>query len=83
MRVLLIDDHALFRFGVSELLERRGIQVDARGDGEAGLARVLELTPDVVLLDLRMPQMTGLEVLKRLRAADQTMPCLLYTSRCV
>ncbi|MGB7552056.1 MAG: response regulator, partial [Chromatiaceae bacterium] len=38
MRVLLIDDHALFRFGVSELLERRGIQVDARGDGEAGLA---------------------------------------------
>ena len=51
MRVLLIDDHALFRFGVSELLERRGIQVDARGDGEAGLARVLEMAPDAVLLD--------------------------------
>ncbi len=80
MRVLLIDDHALFRFGVSELLERRGIQVDARGDGEAGLARVLELTPDVVLLDLRMPQMTGLEVLKRLRAADQTMPVAMLTT---
>ena len=80
MRVLLIDDHALFRFGVSELLERRGIQVDARGDGEAGLARVLELAPDVVLLDLRMPQMTGLEVLKRLRAADQTMPVAILTT---
>ncbi|MFZ1576301.1 MAG: response regulator [Chromatiaceae bacterium] len=80
MRVLLIDDHALFRFGVSELLERRGIQVDARGDGEAGLARVLEMVPDVVLLDLRMPQMTGLEVLKRLRDADQTMPVAMLTT---
>lgn len=80
MRVLLIDDHALFRFGVSELLERRGIQVDARGDGEAGLARVLEMAPDVVLLDLRMPQMTGLEVLKRLRDTDQTMPVAMLTT---
>lgn len=80
MRVLLIDDHALFRFGVSELLERRGIQVDARGDGEAGLARVLEMVPDVVLLDLRMPQMTGLEVLKRLRDTDQTMPVAMLTT---
>lgn len=80
MRVLLIDDHALFRFGVSELLERRGIQVDARGDGEAGLARAREQAPDVVLLDLRMPQMTGLEVLKRLRAADQTMPVAMLTT---
>lgn len=80
MRVLLIDDHALFRFGVSELLERRGIQVDACGDGEAGLARVLEMVPDVVLLDLRMPQMTGLEVLKRLRDADQTMPVAMLTT---
>ena len=80
MRVLLIDDHALFRFGVSELLERRGIQVDALGDGEAGLARVLERAPDVVLLDLRMPQMTGLEVLKRLRDAHQTMPVAMLTT---
>ncbi len=80
MRVLLIDDHALFRFGVSELLERRGIQVDALGDGEAGLARVLEGAPDVVLLDLRMPQMTGLEVLKRLRDAHQTMPVAMLTT---
>lgn len=80
MRVLLIDDHALFRFGVSELLERRGIQVEALGDGETGLARVLERAPDVVLLDLRMPQMTGLEVLKRLRDAHQAMPVAMLTT---
>lgn len=80
MRVLLIDDHALFRFGVSELLERRGIQVDALGDGEAGLARVAEMAPDVVLLDLRMPRMTGLDVLKRLREAGKQMPVAMLTT---
>ncbi len=80
MRVLLIDDHALFRFGVSELLERRGIQVDALGDGEAGLARVAAIAPDVVLLDLRMPRMTGLDVLKRLREAGEKMPVAMLTT---
>ncbi|MFZ1537942.1 MAG: response regulator [Chromatiaceae bacterium] len=80
MRVLLIDDHALFRFGVSELLERRGIQVDALGDGEAGLVRVAAIAPDVVLLDLRMPGMTGLDVLKRLREAGEKMPVAMLTT---
>lgn len=80
MRVLLIDDHALFRFGVCELLERRGIQVDALGDGEAGLVRVAEMAPDVVLLDLRMPRMTGLDVLKRLREAGKQMPVAMLTT---
>ena len=80
MHVLLIDDHALFRFGLGELLERRGITVDAQGDCEAGIARVMQTRPDVVLLDLRMPQMTGLEVLKRLRETGQTMPIAMLTT---
>lgn len=80
MHVLLIDDHALFRFGLGELLERRGITVDTQGDCEAGIARVTQTRPDVVLLDLRMPQMTGLEVLKRLRQAGQTMPIAMLTT---
>lgn len=81
MRVLLIDDHALFRFGVSELLERRGIEVvDALGECEAGIERVVETAPDVVLLDLRMPRLSGLEILKRLRQAGQTMPVAMLTT---
>ncbi len=80
MHVLLIDDHALFRFGLGELLERRGITVDAQGDCEAGIVRVMQTRPDVVLLDLRMPQMTGLEVLKRLRETGQTMPIAMLTT---
>ena len=81
MRVLLIDDHALFRFGLQELLERRGIQVvDAVGESEAGIRRVAETVPDVVLLDMRMPGMNGLEALRRLRASGQRMPVAILTT---
>jgi two-component system nitrate/nitrite response regulator NarL len=81
MRILLIDDHALFRIGLRELLERRGLEVlDAVGDCEAGIALVLEKQPDVVLLDMRMPQMTGLEVLQVLREKGQKMPIVILTT---
>ncbi|NEV61753.1 response regulator [Thiorhodococcus minor] len=81
MRVLLIDDHALFRFGLQELLERRGIEVVAAvGDATAGVQKVAETHPDVVLLDMRMPQLSGLDLLRELRAADQTMPIAMLTT---
>ncbi len=81
MRILLIDDHALFRIGLRELLERRGLEVvDAVGDCEVGIALVLETQPDVVLLDMRMPQMSGLEVLQILRDKGQQMPVVILTT---
>ncbi len=81
MRVLLIDDHALFRFGLQELLERRGIAVVAAlGDSDAGLARVTETGPDVVLLDLRMPGRSGVEVLRELRGAHPCLPVAMLTT---
>lgn len=81
MRILLIDDHALFRIGLRELLERRGLEVvDAVGDCEEGIALVEEKQPDVVLLDMRMPQMTGLEVLQILRDKGQQMPIVILTT---
>jgi len=81
MRVLLIDDHALFRIGLRELLERRGIDVvDAVGECDEGIRRVTETVPDVVLLDMRMPKASGLDMLRRLRAADQTMPVAMLTT---
>ncbi|NVZ08607.1 response regulator transcription factor [Allochromatium humboldtianum] len=81
MRVLLIDDHALFRFGLQELLERRGIEVVAAvGDSSTGIERVAATRPDVVLLDMRMPGLNGLELLRRLRAAHQSMPIAMLTT---
>jgi two-component system nitrate/nitrite response regulator NarL len=83
MRVLLIDDHTLFRVGLSELLVRRGIEVcDAVGDGREGVRLTRELTPDVVLLDMRMPELTGLEVLRAIRREKlKAAVVILTTSR--
>jgi two-component system nitrate/nitrite response regulator NarL len=83
VRVLLIDDHALFRIGLRELLERRGIEVvDAIGDCDTGIEQVEKLLPDIVLLDMRMPQMTGIEVLRELRNRQLKMAIsMLTTSR--
>jgi two-component system nitrate/nitrite response regulator NarL len=83
MRLLLIDDHALFRIGLRELLERRAIDViDAVGDCRRGIELALSEQPDVVLLDMRMPEMTGLAVLCELRARGAKAPvAILTTSR--
>jgi two-component system, NarL family, nitrate/nitrite response regulator NarL len=81
MRVLVIDDHALFRVGLQALLERRGIQVvGAVGSGQEGLQLARESGPDVVLLDLRMPEMDGLEVLRRIRRSGLRMPVVMLTT---
>ena len=65
MRVLLIDDHALFREGLVALLERRRVKVIAAvGDAEQGRLLIEEHQPDVVLLDLRMPGTNGNEFLR-------------------
>jgi two-component system, NarL family, nitrate/nitrite response regulator NarL len=81
LRVLLIDDHALFRAGLRELLERRGICViDAVGDANVGLRLAQEQAPDVVLLDLRMPGRGGLEVLQDLRATQPQIRVAILTT---
>jgi two-component system nitrate/nitrite response regulator NarL len=81
MRVLIIDDHALFRVGLQGLLEQRGIEVaDAVASGIEGLQRAEELRPDIVLLDLRMPDMGGLEVLKKLRENEPGIPVVMLTT---
>jgi len=83
VRVLLIDDHALFRIGLQELLERRGIDVIAAlGDCHEGIALAQRQRPDVVLLDMRMPDMNGIQVLSELRSRQLDMPiAMLTTSR--
>ena len=58
MRLLLIDDHALVRKGLEELLRSRGVEIVASaGSGEEGIKQALALSPDVILLDIKMPVM--------------------------
>ena len=80
MRVLIVDDHALFRAGLQSLLERRGIEVITASDGQRGVIRALKEKPDVVLLDLRMPDMSGVEVLRQLRAKLFDKPVVILTT---
>ncbi len=81
MRVLLIDDHTLFRSGLQELLRRQGIRVAAAvGTGAEGCRLAAELRPDVVLLDMRMPEMDGLDVLQTLREREPAMPVVMLTT---
>ena len=81
LRVILIDDHTLFRVGLEGLLTSRGIDVVASvNNGKECLALIEELKPDVVLLDMRMPGIDGLGVLKMLREKGLEMPIAMLTT---
>jgi two-component system nitrate/nitrite response regulator NarL len=83
VKVMLVDDHSLFRSGVKQLLQKQpGIEVVAEAaDGLEGVKRAKSHQPDVVLLDLNMPGLSGLETLQLLRGElPQTAVVILTVS---
>jgi two-component system nitrate/nitrite response regulator NarL len=81
LNVILIDDHTLFREGLEGLLSRRNINILAAvGNGQEGLQLAAELDPDVILLDMRMPGMEGMDVLRQLRKNGFTKPVAMLTT---
>jgi len=82
IRVVIVDDERLIREGLRKLLELGpGIGVVAEAsDGEAALVTIADHEPDVVLLDVRMPRLGGLDVLARLRAEGSLPPTLVLTT---
>lgn len=81
IQVLLVDDHSMVREGIKQLLELDGdIKiVGEAGNGEQCLELIDTLHPDVVLLDINMPQMNGLEVLEKLKERKSKQKVLILT----
>jgi DNA-binding response OmpR family regulator len=80
-RLLLIEDDAAIVAGLRLSLSLEGYEVVTAADGEAGCRLAVEDPPDLVLLDIMLPGMHGLEVLRRLRAVDPDLPVLILTAR--
>jgi DNA-binding NtrC family response regulator len=78
--VLVVDDKDMMRDGVVVTLERAGFEVASAPDGEAALAQVAIRRPDAIVTDMRMPNMTGIELLEKVRQLDDELPVILMTA---
>jgi len=82
MRIVLADDHALFRDGVSSLLQAWGHDVvGLAADGAEAVELVVRLQPDLVLMDVRMPGMSGVEATRAIGAIRAETPIVMLTVR--
>jgi DNA-binding NarL/FixJ family response regulator len=81
VRVLVVDDHSLFRRGLTLVLEAEdGIEVVGEGEnGEEAIAKAEELAPDVVLMDVRMPRIGGIEATRRIAESQPATKILMLT----
>ena len=81
-RILIVDDHAGFRTSARRILEAHGFEVVGEAeDGSSGVAMASELRPEVVLLDLQLPDIDGFEVATQLRDAGVAAAVVLTSSR--
>ncbi len=81
MKILLVEDESKVAHFISRGLEEEGYTVDIAPDGKTGLQNINETTYDIILLDLMIPEIDGLEVLKRMRADGIDTPVLIITAK--
>jgi len=81
MRILLVEDEAPLRETLAARLKRDGFAVDAAQDGEEGLYMGREVPFDLAIIDLGLPKMSGMDLIKALREAGQRYPILILTAR--
>src|SRR5262245_20517679 len=78
--ILVIDDDEGLRDTIGVMLENEGYRPILVGDGATGLETALSARPDLILVDLRMPRLSGVEVCKRLRAASVNTPVIVLSA---
>ena len=81
MRILLVEDEQNFAEALCALLKKNNFNVDHVSDGESGLDNALSGVYDVILLDVMLPQMNGMKVLKQLREVDKNTAVIMLTAR--
>lgn len=80
-RILIVDDEPNIVQLARLYLERDGFKVESAGDGRSALAKVEQRPPALMVLDIMLPEMDGLEVCRRLRASGYSLPILMLTAR--
>lgn len=81
MRILVVDDDRAVRDSLRRSLEFNGYQVEVAGDGAEALAKVAQVAPDAIVMDVMMPRLSGLDATRALRAAGNDVPILVLTAR--
>ncbi len=79
-RILIVDDESNARNALAEILKEEGFSCETAADGFKGLGRFSEFAPDLVLTDLRMPGMDGVEFLRRVRELSPGLPVIVTTA---
>lgn len=80
-RIALVDDEDTIRETVSFALRREGWEVETFADGQAAWDRFRQSLPDLIILDILMPRMDGLELCRRIRGSSQSVPIIFLTSK--
>jgi len=80
-QILIIEDDNAIRQGIRDAIEFEGYSALEASDGESGLARALRVDCDLVLLDLVLPKVEGLEILREIRAARPSLPVVILTAK--
>ncbi len=79
-KILIVEDEENFRILIGNKLKRWGYQIFLAEDGQRGLALAKKEKPNLILLDILMPVMDGLKMLKKVREVDEKMPVLILTN---
>ena len=80
LSVLVVDDEVLIRKSLSKVLRARGYAVELASTGKEGLQKATELRPQVMILDMRLPDTDGIELLRRIRVSHPDLPVIITTA---